>query len=68
MDYNELCAEIHYDGQFVAIIDQEKGLENLEISLFDPNNQKCWTFEFSEFVEFLLLAKRRLIEMQKQDS
>ncbi|MBA3604321.1 MAG: hypothetical protein H0W50_11955 [Parachlamydiaceae bacterium] len=34
IDYDELCAEIYYENQFIAIINQEKGLENLEIEIY----------------------------------
>lgn len=48
-NYEELCAEIFFNGQFVGIVTQEQGLENLKIEIHPPQNQNFWIFEFSEF-------------------
>ena len=37
--YEKLCAEIYYDGQFVGIITQEQGWENATIEISPPKNQ-----------------------------
>lgn len=64
-NYNELCAEIFFDNQFVAIVTQEKGFENLEIEIHHPKNQNFWVFNFSEFTQVLRSAKEALWEMRK---
>jgi len=64
-DYNELCAEIFFEDQFVGIITQEEGFENLEIEIYPPNNKKFWDFKFSEFEAILKSAKETLWEMRK---
>ena len=64
-DYNELCAEIFFEDQFVGILTQEKGLENLEIEIYPSPNKKFWAFKFSEFEAILKSAKEALWEMRK---
>ena len=65
VDYNELCAEIFFEGQFVAILTQEHGFENLEIEIHPPRNKETWVFKFSEFELILNSAKKALLDMQK---
>ncbi len=65
IDYDELCAEIYYENQFVAIINQEKGLENLEIEIYPPQETKFWHFKYSEFEEILKQARKTLCKMRK---
>lgn len=64
LEYEDLVAEIYYEDQFVAMINQEKGFETLEIEIF-PNNNEKWLFNFSEFEQVLQHAKRRLWELRK---
>lgn len=66
INYNELCVEIFFEDQFVGIITQENGLENLEIEIYPPDNKKFWVFKFSEFESVLKSAKEALWEMRKR--
>jgi len=66
LDYEELCAEIYFDNQFVAIITQEKGFENLELEIYPPDKKKSWIFNFLEFEKILKKAKEILWEMHKK--
>ncbi len=63
--YNDLCAEIFFEDQFVGILTQEQGLENMEIEIHPPQNKKLWIFNFSEFEAALKSAKEALWEMRK---
>jgi hypothetical protein len=65
LNYNELCAEIFFEDQFVGILTQEQGFENLEIEIHPPQNKKFWIFKFSEFETVLKSAKEALWEMRK---
>ena len=60
-----MCAEIYFENQFVAILTQEKGFENLEIEIHPPQNKKYWAFKFSEFEAVLKSAKEALWKMRK---
>ncbi|MDB6081217.1 MAG: hypothetical protein JWO53_489 [Chlamydiia bacterium] len=63
--YDELCAEIFYEGQFVAIVTQEEGLENMRIEIAPSLDKKAWNFKFSEFEKVLNSARTALWEMRK---
>ena len=65
-EYEDLCAEIYYEDQFVGILSQEFDFENLSIELYPSQNKKNWTFNFSEFEEVLRFAKNSLWEMRKK--
>lgn len=64
--YEELCAEIYYDRQFVAIITQEQGVENSIIEIEPPKNRKNWKFNYFEFIEILKAAQNNLEKMKKK--
>lgn len=64
-EYEDLCAEVYYEDQFVCILSQEKGFENLEIDIYSPKNRAYWNFQFSEFEKVINLAKEALWKMRK---
>ncbi|MFA6119334.1 MAG: hypothetical protein WC688_05405 [Parachlamydiales bacterium] len=66
LSYEELCAEIYFDDQFVAILTQEEGFENLMIEIYPPENKKMWLFKFSEFEKTLITAKEKLWKMREK--
>jgi phage pi2 protein 07 len=66
LQYEELCAEIYFDGNFVGMITQEKGIENSVIEIYPPRVLPKWTFNYTEFVEFLQYAQNRLKQMKKK--
>ncbi len=57
IQYEKLCAEIYYNGDFVGIITQEKGLENAIIEIYPPKNRPQWTFDYSGFIKVLESAR-----------
>lgn len=67
IEYNNLCAEIFFEDQFVGILTQEKGFENLQIEIYPSENQKSWTFKFSEFENILRSAKDALWKMRESN-
>lgn len=65
LDYEELCAEIYFEDQFVAMLTQENGIENMEIEIHPPQNKKFWSFKFSDFETIMESAKKSLYDMKK---
>lgn len=65
--YEELCAEIYFDGQFVAIITQEEGKENSIIEFDPPKSVLKWIFKYSDFIDALKEAQNCLEKMKKSD-
>jgi len=65
LDYEDLVANVLYEEETVAIVSQEQGLDKLEIEIFSPGDKEPWKFFFHDFLNALLFAKKRLIQMQK---
>lgn len=63
VDMEDLSADIYFKDQFVAMISQERGFENLEIELLLPKNPEFWSFSFTEFDEAIQYAKNCLWEL-----
>jgi len=66
--YDDLCAEIYFDQQFVAILTQEEGIENAMIEISPPKNTKNWTFNYFEFITILDEAENNLKRLKKHES
>ena len=68
LDYNEMVADVCYKNNTVAIITQEHGIDNMEIEILPlPMESEYRKFSLNDFLETILRAKQRLIEMQKPD-
>ena len=60
IDYEKLCAEIYFNGEFVAIISQEKGIDKEIIEIYPSKNMSSWSFNLLEFIEILNEAKNKI--------
>jgi len=65
LDYEEMVSYISFENHQIAIITQEKGIDNMEIEIFSPEEMHSWKLPMDDFVETILFAKKTLIEMQK---
>ncbi|WP_041941533.1 hypothetical protein [Waddlia chondrophila] len=65
LEYEDLVADIYFKDEFVAMLTQEKGYENLEIDIYPPKFKEAWHFNYSEFEQALKYAKDRLWELRK---
>jgi len=52
------CVLIFFEDQFVGIITQENGLENLKIEIYPPDNKKFWYLNFQNLNLCLNLLKK----------
>ncbi len=66
LDHEEIVADVCWDNQTLATINQDKGLENLEIELFSPQDQESWVVPFEKMIEIFCEAKKQLQKMQKK--
>ena len=65
-EHEDLTAEIYYKDVYVALISQEKGLDQAVIELQpNPHQDGVWTFDLSEFSEVIERAKRRLWDLRR---
>ena len=59
LDYEEMVADIYYGDHTVAMITQEKGLENMEIEIFSPKEDLIsWKFHLNDFVHIIQFARK----------
>ncbi len=66
LDYEEMVADISYENHFIAIVSQEKGMDNMEIEiLFAENAKNKMAFLLEDFIEAITVAKKSLIKMQR---
>ena len=64
--YEDLIAVIYYKDEFVALLQQEEGFENMRIQLANRDNSSPWEFYLSEWLEVIERAKSRLWELRKE--
>lgn len=62
--FNQLCAEIYFMGEFVAIISQEEGLDKANIEINPNKDSKC-LFSFTQFQQVLKESHLFLLAMGK---
>ena len=59
LDYKELVAYIIIEGQHVALLNQDDGINKLKIDFFDE--PKIRQIDFDTFIEALQAAKKSLL-------
>jgi hypothetical protein len=64
-DYEDLIAEILYQGEFVCLITQESGFEALDIEIHNRVCGQPWRFKLLAFMDTIAQAKKRLWELRK---
>ena len=63
-DYEELTVEIYYDGKFIALLNQDDGLDNLRIEFPAPavadETLVLRKMDLAILEQALILAKKRI--------
>ena len=63
-DYEELTVEIYYDGKFIALLNQDNGLDNLRIEFPAPavadETLVLRKMDLAILEQALILAKKRI--------
>ncbi|MDB6081218.1 MAG: hypothetical protein JWO53_490 [Chlamydiia bacterium] len=68
LDYEEMVVDISWDNEAVAMVTQEKGIDNMEIEIFARDKLgTSWSFPVDKFIQAVQQAKNFLIKMQKID-
>ena len=65
--YEKLIAEIYYDGKFIALLNQDAGIDNIKIEFPSSNVQENMVLREIDLVIFeeaLNLAKQKLSELK----
>ena len=66
-DHEDLVAEIYYEGEFVAMITQEDGVDRMQFEIHPRRDGEPWLFLFSDFQDAVQSASRRLWELRRVD-
>ena len=70
IDYEFLFASIEYDGQAIAIVQQEEGRTSFKLEAWMGDTAKpgmAWVVDLDGFLEAVQVAKRRLLERQSEE-
>ncbi|ATN10976.1 hypothetical protein CRN80_15550 [Pseudomonas sp. FDAARGOS_380] len=60
--YKRLTAEIQYKGEPIAQVNQDKGVDALEVEIFADLSSATLRVPFSGFFEAMILAKNFIVE------
>lgn len=60
--YENLTVEIQYKGEPIAQINQDKGVDRLEVEIFADLNGAILKVPFSGLLEVMILAKSFIVE------
>lgn len=67
-EFEDLIADIGFENNLIALLTQENGFQNLRIRIYPPKNKEFWDFRFDEFDDIIHSAKKRLEQLQKNES
>ena len=67
VDYEDLIAEINYQGEFLALVSQESGYEFLDLAIHPRKSSEPWQFKLKDFEAAIQKAKTRLWELRKKE-
>ncbi len=59
--YDQLCAEIYFEGEFIAIVTQEDGIKKARVEIHPLSQTSKWSFNLSEFMTILDEAHLNLL-------
>ena len=65
LDYEEMVADVCWNNNTVATINQDQGIDKFEVELFPSVDHTSWVFPLDEMIEILNKAKKKLKEMRR---
>jgi len=66
VDLEELVVDIYCNGEMIAVINQEDGIDNPVIELWPKTDNKNWELDLKAFIEACENALSRLKDFQVQ--
>ena len=67
LDYEGMVVDIVYNSATLATLNQDKGIENIEIKLYPPQIKEYWDFSYKNFIDVLEESKKTLIQINKEE-
>lgn len=65
LDYEEIVADIYYNGNAICMITQDNGADNMNIKIYQNSNQTI-DLPLNDYIEVIQLAKNELIKSRKK--
>ena len=65
-EYDDLIAEISFQGEFLALLSQENGYEKIDIQLYSRKDNMPWKFKLKDLQNAIEEATKRLWELRKE--
>ena len=62
LESNDENIKISHKQEVLAVLNQDKGVENIEIKLYPPIGKEYWDFSYEEFIQIFKKAKKLLIQ------
>jgi len=56
-----------YRQKTLAVLNKDKGMENIEIKIYPPIKEQYWEISYDELITVLKKAKELLIEVNKEE-
>ena len=58
--------KVVYKQKTIAVLNQDRGIENIEIKIYPPKNEDYWGFSLADFLKILQKAKETLIKSNQK--
>lgn len=66
LDYEGMVVDVVYKDVTFASLNQDKGVKNIEITIYPSQIVEYWKFSYKEFMDILEEAKKTLIQINKE--
>jgi hypothetical protein len=64
-DYSDLVAEVDYEGEFLCLISQDTGFDNLKIEISPRIDGGSWHIDLKDLLDVLEHVKSKLWSLRK---
>ena len=66
-DYEDLVAEVSYQGEFLFLVSQDQGLDEAEIEVHARGDTLPWRLRLGELEQVLEAVKSRLFDLRRDE-
>ncbi len=68
LDYEGMIIDVCFDDQIIAMVNYEKGVDNIEVEILSHNEEEQrWLYSLDDFIAILGEAKKLAIKCAKED-
>lgn len=66
LDYEEMVVYISLDEQVLALLNCEKGLDNLELEIYSLDSETTMLIPYLDYLEAIEFAEKTLVEVYER--